>query len=167
MANKLLAYGNGCKLHSDCFSCPKQDCIADEHFYGIAPKLGGESVLKIRGRGRIPCKYCGSYDVSLYGSYRGEQYYWCKECKRKYTGKANLFHMKIPAKYVDLALSLRLGGYNYRNIRQYFANQLAYIPSVSTISRWIHRKNQKGTIPYHKAIDLFQILLYHLAARRE
>ena len=32
----------------------------------------------------IVCKYCGSHNVIRYGTYNGQQRFWCKDCKRKF-----------------------------------------------------------------------------------
>lgn len=34
----------------------------------------------------ISCKYCQSPDVVKFGKYNNVQYYWCKDCKRKFSG---------------------------------------------------------------------------------
>ena len=37
----MLPYGNGCKLHPDCFSCPVRDCV---WLYGANEKKQEELV---------------------------------------------------------------------------------------------------------------------------
>jgi len=34
----------------------------------------------------IGCKYCQSPNVIKYGKYKAVQYYYCKDCKRKFAG---------------------------------------------------------------------------------
>lgn len=31
------------------------------------------------------CKYCQSENIIKYGKYKDVQYYWCKDCKRKFS----------------------------------------------------------------------------------
>ncbi|MGR3295892.1 MAG: transposase [Candidatus Bathyanammoxibius sp.] len=38
----------------------------------------------------VVCKYCGSDNVIKYGTYKGTQYYWCKDCKRKFANVDNI-----------------------------------------------------------------------------
>jgi transposase-like protein len=30
------------------------------------------------------CKYCNSLNTVKYGTFEGTQYYWCKDCQRKF-----------------------------------------------------------------------------------
>ncbi len=49
----------------------------------------------------ITCKLCNSDNVIKYGSYKGKQRYYCKDCYSKFKADDTLFHMKTPANYVS------------------------------------------------------------------
>ncbi len=39
----------------------------------------------------VVCKHCGSEAVSKFGTYKGVQRCWCKECKRKFKADDTLY----------------------------------------------------------------------------
>jgi hypothetical protein len=143
MAEKSLPYGNGCETHADCFTCPEPDCIADEDGTpeGFSPMLPERKTLAADEAGlkRRLCKYCGGNHISRYGTVKGVRRYFCCNCKRKFTSKDNLFHMKVPRVFVEIAQSLRADKLLYRQIAQYLEENYGYWPSLSSIHRWVQR----------------------------
>jgi hypothetical protein len=140
--NRRLPYGNGCENHTDCFTCPEPDCVADEDEISecSAPILGEQGTLAANKTESKPqfCKYCGGHHISRYGTVKDVRRYFCCDCKRKFTSKDNLFHMKVPRLFVEIAQSLWADNLLYREIAQYLEEHYGYSPSVSSIHRWVH-----------------------------
>jgi hypothetical protein len=143
MVNRSLPYGNGCEDHADCFTCPEPDCTAgeDEISEGFAPMLREQGTLAADKAEPKPqfCKYCGGNHISRYGTVKEVRRYFCFDCKRKFTSKDNLFHMKVPRLFVEIAQSLWADNLPYREIAQYLEEHYGYSPSVSSIHRWVRR----------------------------
>ena len=91
------------------------------------------------------CKYCQSDNVIKYGTYKGVQLYYCKDCHSKFKGDDTLFHMKTPANQVSSALNMYYEGMSIkaisRNLKQEYGNQ----PSTATIYEWIQKYTQYAT----------------------
>jgi transposase-like protein len=148
MAEKGLPYGNGCENHADCFNCPEPDCTAgeDETSRRSSPTLRGQGTLATDNGESKPhlCKYCGGSHVSRYGTVKGVRRYFCRDCKRKFTSKDSLFHMKVPRLLVETAQSLWADNLLYREIAQYLEERYGYSPSLSSIHRWVRRIQPNG-----------------------
>jgi hypothetical protein len=127
--DRSLPYGNGCENHTDCFTCPEPDCTV------------GEAEPKPQF-----CKYCGSNHISRYGTVRGVRRYFCCTCKRKFTSKDNLFHMKVPRLFVETAQYLWAHNLLYREIAEYLEEHFGYSPSLSSIHRWVRRTQPERKI---------------------
>ena len=143
MADKRLSYGNGCENYVDCFTCPESDCTADEDEIseGLAPMSHVQGTLAEDKAEPKPqfCKYCGSNHISRYGMVKGVRRYFCCDCRRKFSSKDNLFHMKVPRLFVETAQSLWADNLVYREIVQYLEEHYGYSPSVSSVHRWVRR----------------------------
>ena len=150
MADRSLPYGNGCENPDDCFNCPELDCIAneDEISEGFGPTLREQGTLAVDKAEPKPqfCKYCGGNHIYRYGSVKGVRRYFCCDCKRKFTSKDNLFHMKVPRLFVEIAQSLRADNLLYREIAQYLEEHYNYSPSASSIHRWVRRIQPQSRI---------------------
>lgn len=85
------------------------------------------------------CKYCGSKNLWLYGKYKGKQLFFCRDCKRKFTGNLALPKMRSPVAHVGDALHSYFSGMSLNEIRYNIEQQHNYSPSVSTIYRWLDR----------------------------
>ena len=59
---------------------------------------------------RIKCKYCDSSNVVKYGTFKGIQRYWCKNCKHKFVPNNALPKMKTDAKIIASAMDMYYGG---------------------------------------------------------
>jgi putative transposase len=99
------------------------------------------------------CKYCGSKNLWLYGKYKGKQLFYCRDCKRKFTGNFALPKMRSPVSHVGDALHSYFSGMSLNEVKYNLEQQYNDSPSVSTIYRWINRfieaakDKVKGTKP--------------------
>jgi len=85
------------------------------------------------------CKYCGSKNLWLYGTYKGSQRFYCRDCKRKFAGNFALPKMRSPVTNVGDALQSYFSGMSLNEVKQNMEQQYNYSPSVSTIYRWLDR----------------------------
>lgn len=85
------------------------------------------------------CKYCGSKNLWLYGTYKGSQRFYCRDCKRKFAGNFALPKMRSPVTNVGDALQSYFSGMSLNEVKQNMEQQYHYSPSVSTIYRWLDR----------------------------
>jgi len=85
------------------------------------------------------CKYCGSSNLWLYGTYKGQQLFYCRDCKRKFTGNSALPKMRSAVTHVADALHSYFSGMSLNEIKQNLEQQYNDSPSVSTIYRWLDR----------------------------
>jgi hypothetical protein len=143
IVDRSLPYGNGCENHADCFNCPEPDCIVDEDGTSEdSPRMLPEPGTLAADKAELKppfCKYCGGSRVSRYGTVKGVRRYFCCDCKRKFTSKDSLFHMKVPRLFVEIAQSLWADNLLYREIAQYLEEHYGYSPSLSSIHRWVRR----------------------------
>jgi len=85
------------------------------------------------------CKYCGSKNLWLYGTYKGQQLFYCRDCKRKFTGNSALPKMRSAVTCVGDALHSYFSGMSLNEVKQNLEQQYNDSPSVSTIYRWLDR----------------------------
>lgn len=85
------------------------------------------------------CKYCQSPNVIKFGTYKGEQYYYCKTCKRKFSAGDTLFHMKTPTSEITSALITYYDGSSIEAVRRHLLQQHKHAPSTATIYEWIQK----------------------------
>jgi len=85
------------------------------------------------------CKYCGSTDVVRYGRENAVQYWWCKDCHRKFADNDALPDMRTPLMQVAAALSMYYRGMSIDEIRGHLDQQYNNCPSSSTVYDWISR----------------------------
>jgi len=93
----------------------------------------------------MDCKYCGSPNVVKYGTYAGVQRYWCKDCKRKFTGLDTLPKMKTPINEIGSALNMYYGGMPIDAIKTHLQQAYGKYLSEPAIYKWIVRFT-KGAI---------------------
>jgi len=91
------------------------------------------------------CKYCGSTNIVRYGQTGGVQYWWCKDCKRKFADNEALPEMKTPIMQIGAALSMYYRGMSIDEIRGHLDQQYNNCPSSSTIYEWICRFTDEAT----------------------
>jgi putative transposase len=85
------------------------------------------------------CKYSGSNNLWLYGTYKGQQLFYCRDCKRKFTGNSALPKMRSAVTSVGDALHSYFSGMSLNEIKQNLEQQYNDSPSISTIYRWLDR----------------------------
>ena len=110
---------------------------------GFVEGARGAGIALQRELGMMPkCKYCGSENVVRYGTHNGVQYWWCKDCKRKYADNEALPKMQTPVDQVAAALSMYYGGMSINAIRRHLEQHYDNKPSDSTVYGWIVRFSQ-------------------------
>lgn len=88
---------------------------------------------------KVKCKNCGSEAVVKYGSYKGVPRYFCKVCQRKFKADSALFHMKAPADYISIALSMYYTGSSITDIRNHLKQEHGYYPSKHVVFEWVDK----------------------------
>ncbi|MBL7126330.1 MAG: IS6 family transposase [Dehalococcoidales bacterium] len=91
------------------------------------------------------CKLCQSDNVIKYGSYKGVQRYYCKDCHSKFKADDTLFYMKTPANQVSSALNSYYEGMSIKAIRRHLQQEHANMPSTATIYEWVQKYTQYAT----------------------
>jgi len=86
---------------------------------------------------KVTCKYCGSEGVVKFGTYKGVQRYFCKACNRKFKADDSLFHMKVSADYISMALSMYYSGSSISDIRNHLKQEYGYYPSKHVVFEWV------------------------------
>ncbi len=85
----------------------------------------------------IACRHCGSTDVSKDGKYKDAQYYICKDCESKFSGKDCYPKMKYPKEANVRALTYYYNGMSYKAINHTLSDISKISPSKSTIWNWV------------------------------
>jgi putative transposase len=85
------------------------------------------------------CKYCGSNNIVKFGTVEGTQYYWCKDCKRKFVPNDALPKMKTSVSLVADAVDSYFGGMPLDAIQRNLEQQYNTRFSESGIYYWIIR----------------------------
>ena len=94
----------------------------------------------------IICKYCQSEQVIKYGSYKGVQRYYCKECKRKFAGIDTIPKMQYPTSQVADVLNMYYEGMSLQEIRRNLIQQHnSYISDVTALN-WVNRFSKPAII---------------------
>ncbi|KKN39679.1 hypothetical protein LCGC14_0741140 [marine sediment metagenome] len=87
----------------------------------------------------IVCKYCGSDNVIKYGKYKGTQYYWCKDCKRKFANVDNIPKMQYSTDKIADVLNMYFEGMSLMEIRRNLMQQHDVVISDATAYNWVRR----------------------------
>jgi len=69
------------------------------------------------------CKYCQSENVIKYGKYKNTQYYYCKDCKRKFTGIDTIPKMQYPTDQISDVLNMYYEEMSLNEIRRNLIQQ--------------------------------------------
>jgi putative transposase len=85
----------------------------------------------------IICRKCGSDNVSMYGTHKDVQYYWCKDCKSKFAGKDCYYNMVYPKSNIIRALTYYYNGMSFRSISQTFEDLSQITLPKMTLWRWV------------------------------
>jgi len=87
----------------------------------------------------IICKYCNSTNVVKFGTYKGNQRYWCKDCQRKFKNDDSLFQGKVSASDISTAMNEYYAGMSINDIRRCIKQEKGYYPSQSTVYQWVDK----------------------------
>lgn len=87
----------------------------------------------------IKCKYCASDDVRKYGKYKDTQYYYCNDCKRKFSNPDAIPKMQYSTSKVADAISMYFEGMSLKEIRRNFIQQHNDYISDVTVLNWVNR----------------------------
>ncbi len=87
----------------------------------------------------ILCKYCQSENVIKYGKYKDNQYYYCKDCKRKFADVDTIPKMQYPTNQIASALNMYYEGMSLMEIRRNLIQQHDSYLSDATIYNWVRR----------------------------
>jgi len=85
----------------------------------------------------IVCKHCGSHNVTRYGTYHGNQRFWCKDCKRKFADNDALPEMQTPVEQIGTAIGMFYEGQSLNSITRLLTQLYGCYPSDSTVYRWV------------------------------
>ena len=96
------------------------------------------------------CKYCQSENVIKYGKYKGTQYYWCKDCKRKFSNPDAIPKMQYSTSKVADAISMYYEGMSLKEIRRNFIQQHNDYISDRTVLNWVNRFSKLAIIEADK-----------------
>jgi putative transposase len=92
----------------------------------------------------ITCKYCGGHNVIRWGTYKGNQRFWCKDCKRKFADNDALPDMQTPVDQIGTAVGMFYEGQSLNSITRLMTQVYGSYPSDSTIYRWVSGFTQKA-----------------------
>lgn len=90
------------------------------------------------------CKYCQSPNIVKFGTYKGVQRYWCKDCKRKFKADDSLFRGKVSASDISIALNEYYSGMSINDIRRRIKQEKGYYPAQSSVYQWIEKFTDKA-----------------------
>jgi len=94
--------------------------------------------------GVISCKYCNSSSVVKFGTYKGVQRYFCKDCQRKFVNKDTLLKMKMPVSVISSAMSCYYGGMPLDQVQRHLEQQHGVYLSERGIYNWIVRFSKEA-----------------------
>jgi len=103
----------------------------------VVRKEGERRMVKRFVLDEFKCKYCSSSNLVLYGKQKNTQQWWCKDCKRKFSGTLSLPKMRSPVAHVGSAVQQYYNGMSLNAICRNIDQQYGYKPNNSTIYRWV------------------------------
>jgi putative transposase len=87
----------------------------------------------------VKCKHCGSTSIIKFGTYKGNQRYFCKDCQRKFKDDDTQFHERKPSQYISSAVSAYFRGLSLSDIREQLKQEYGYYPSKSVVFKWVNK----------------------------
>ena len=87
----------------------------------------------------IICKYCQSTHVIKYGTFKGVQRYYCRDCDRKFVSSNTIPKMQTSTKDIADSLNMHYEGMSERGIRRNFIQQDTNYISTGSVYNWINR----------------------------
>jgi transposase-like protein len=100
----------------------------------------------------LVCKYCQSDSVIKYGKYKNTQYYYCNDCKRKFSNPDSIPKMQYSTSKVADAISMYFEGMSLKEIRRNFIQQHNDYISDVTVLNWVNRFTDLAVIESKKHI---------------
>jgi transposase-like protein len=85
----------------------------------------------------VTCRFCGSTNLSRYGSYKDKQYYICNDCGSKSAETDTFPKMRHSKDLIVRALTYYYNGMSCRNICHTFNDMRGLDISPSTVWNWI------------------------------
>ena len=99
--------------------------------------------LMLRGRlkpkGDVRCKWCGSIAIIKYGHESGKQVYKCKSCGRKFVPEDPFKKLKYDPMIIATTLDLYFKGLSLRKIADHLKQFHGLNVHYSTLYKWIKR----------------------------
>lgn len=96
------------------------------------------------------CKYCDSENVIKFGKYKETQYYFCKDCRRKFSNVDAIPKMQYPTNQIASALNMYYEGMSLHEIRRNLIQQHNSYVSDVTILNWVRRFSKPVIIEANK-----------------
>lgn len=87
----------------------------------------------------IICKYCQSERVRKYGTYKETQYYYCNDCRRKFSNPDAIPKMQVSTKTISDVLNMYYEGMSEAEIRRNLIQQDKSYISTGSIYNWVNR----------------------------
>lgn len=125
--------------------------IPDKSLWKALKELMRKMGSNLKSKAWVNCKYCGSTDVVKFGTHKGIQRWWCKNCKRKFVDADTLFKMKTPIHQIASALSGYYRGMSLDKIGEHLDQQYDNRLTDAGIYNWVVRFT-KDAIDYTKAL---------------
>jgi putative transposase len=85
----------------------------------------------------VVCKLCGSTHTRKHGFISGMQYYYCNDCKHRFSSNDRLYQMKTPYIQVASALDDYYKGDSINEIRDNLNTRYGNLPSSKSVYGWI------------------------------
>ena len=104
------------------------------------PTIHKSSVQSQPQQPKVVCKLCGGQHTKKYGLYKDvTQYYYCDDCKRKFTGTDALFHHRVSPTFIASALNEYYNGLSLHDIEHNIESQTDTDISHTAIYKWINK----------------------------
>jgi len=87
----------------------------------------------------IICKYCESEHIIKFGKRKETQYYFCKDCRRKFASTNTIPKMQYPRTLIADALNMYYEGMSLHEIRRNLIQQHNSQISDVTVLNWVRR----------------------------
>ncbi len=87
----------------------------------------------------LTCKYCQSEHVIKYGTLKGVQRYFCRDCNHKFVSTDTIPKMQTPTKDIADILNMYYEGMSENAIRRNLIQQQENYISTGSVYNWINR----------------------------
>src|SRR3990170_1503454 len=94
---------------------------------------------------KIQCKFCSSdKHIVRYGTYKGIQRYFCRNCERKFSDTDSPEKMRYPSIQISSAITMFYEGMSESMIQRHLQQVYGTKPSTGTIYEWIVKYTKKA-----------------------